>query len=224
MPQHLPVPAPEIPKYLEGLSPREAKWLGEYLVDLHGGDAAQRAGLGKTRKSQIEIGSKLKKKLAANISAALAARHDITSTAVISELGAVAFSRITDYLKIENGRIVLAVKDLNELPDEAKAAISKLRERVWEDGTLSIEIELHDKIAAMAQLGRAMGIKDRTEVDHSHKVIVEEEDPRASIMKHLAQLERNLRVEGEARATVEPPVQRAGLAPPTKALVIIEHE
>jgi hypothetical protein len=60
-------------------------------------------------------------------------------------------------LNLQNKRLVLAVDDLDELPDEAKAAIAKLKERVNGDGSISIEVELHDKLVALDRLGKSIG-------------------------------------------------------------------
>jgi hypothetical protein len=66
------------------------------------------------------------------------------------------------------------VSDPSDLPDEAAAAISKLRERVWDDGTITIEVEPHDKVAALTMLGKATALfKERAEVDHNHTLTLE---------------------------------------------------
>jgi phage terminase small subunit len=159
------------------------------------------------------MASRIRKKaaVAAAISALMAERSGVTSTAVVNELGAIAFSNITDYLKLENGRLVLAVADLNDLSDEAKAAIAKLRERVNHDGSISIEVELHDKISALDRLGKSIGLfKERSEVAHRHEV--ELVDPLDRINARLEQL-RKARA-AEPFVEIEPPLQRH-IAPPT---------
>jgi Terminase small subunit len=69
-----------------------------FIIDLNGAAAAQRANVsGKNPKSAGQIASKMRKRphVAAAISAALAEKHGIAATAILSELGAVAHARMT---------------------------------------------------------------------------------------------------------------------------------
>jgi phage terminase small subunit len=117
-----PIPTEAAPPWAADLSLRERRFVEEYIVDLNGRQAAIRAGLGKSIKSATEMASRMRKNptVAAAISALMAERSGVTGAAVVGELGAIAFSRITDYLKLENKRLVLAVDDLNELTDERR--------------------------------------------------------------------------------------------------------
>jgi phage terminase small subunit len=219
----LPTKTEDAPTWAAELTPRERRFVEEYIVDLNGKAAAIRAGLGKSAKSATEMASRMRKKphVAAAISALMAERNGVTGAAVVGELGAIAFSKITDYLKLENGRLVLTVSDLNELPDEAKAAIAKLRERANDDGTVTIEVELHDKIAALDKLGKALGIfKERSEVDHHHEV--EFVDPLERIRQRLNTLKRAR--EAEPEMEIQPPLR---ITPPQSerpAPIIIDAE
>jgi hypothetical protein len=109
---------------------------------------------------------------------------------VVGELGAIAFSRISNYLKIQGGRLVMAVASLDELPEEAVAAIAKLKERVNDDGSISIEIELHDKLGALDRLGKSIGLFKETDVNHRHKHEHEFVDPMARIKDRLNALRK----------------------------------
>lgn len=227
MSRNVPVPTEKAPAWASGLSDKEWRWVLEYLVDLNARQATLRCGFAKGNvKSATEIGSRFKRRLAANISAALAERSGITATAVVSELGAVAFSRITDFLKLENGRLVLTVSDLSELSEEAKAAIAKLRERVNDDGSVSIEVELHDKLGALDKLGKSIGLfKERAEVTHIRDYEAEAEaaeDVRRRIDERLKQLRRALNA--ETVAEIEPPVARVALPIQPVAQPIIDAE
>jgi phage terminase small subunit len=206
------------------LTLRERRFVEEYVVDLNGRNAAVRAGLGKTVKSATELASRMRKKatVAAAINALMGERGGTTSTAIVNELGAIAFSKITDYLKIEKGRLVLAVASLDQLPDEAKAAISRLKERVNDDGSISIEVELHDKIAALTQLGKSLGMfKERAEVDHNHTHMLDV-DPLIAINERLDRLAAAQRL--NTLPEIDAPVQRA-LPRADKPLgPIIEHD
>jgi terminase small subunit-like protein len=143
----------------------------------------------------------------------------VTGAAVVNELGAIAFSKITDYLKIENGRLVLAVSNLNDLPDEAKAAIARLRERVNDDGSISIEVELHDKLVALDKLGKSIGLfKERHEVSGPNGGPVQLEDTVADIRQRIKDRLAKLAAAREAEVVAEfqPPPRR--LAPPLQPM------
>jgi phage terminase small subunit len=189
----LPVATESPPAWAAGLSLRERRFVEEFIVDLNGRAAGTRARLGNNPKSAGEIASKMRKKphVAAAISALMAERNGVTGAAVVGELGAIAFSRITDYLKLQNKRLVLAVDDLDELPDEAKAAIAKLKERVNDDGSISIEVELHDKLGALTRLGQSISLFKEADVNHRHKHEHEIVDPLQRIRERLNALRRS---------------------------------
>jgi hypothetical protein len=115
-----------------------------------------------------------------------------------------------------------AVSDLKELPDEAAAAISRIRERVWDDGTITIEVELHDKFAALTLLGKSVSMfKERAEVDHNHTLILEA-DPLDSINARLKALAR---AQGQLpEPEIQPPLTRAVLAPVKDEPLVIDAE
>jgi phage terminase small subunit len=216
-----PVPVPTEPSaahWRDGLSDKEQRFVEEYLIDLRAGEAALRCGYGRgNKKSAIEVGSRLKRKLAASISAALAESSGVTATAVVGELGAIAFSRIDRYLKIQDGRLVLAVASLSDLSEEALAAIAKLKERIDPNtGTVTIEVELHDKIPALNQLGRAVGLKNQIEVDHHHEVEVI--DPLDRIKERLNALHRARA--GAPVVEIEPPLRISAPRPEPAAPTI----
>jgi phage terminase small subunit len=220
----LPIPSDDTPPWAAELSLRERRFVSEFIVDLNGRQAAIRAGLGKTPKSAGEIASQMRRKptVAAAISALLNERNGVTGAAVVGELGAIAFSRITDFLKLENGRLVLTVSDLNLLPEEAIAAIARLKERIDPDtGAVTIDVELHDKLGALDRLGKSIGLfKERAEVNHHHEVEVL--DPLARIRERLNAL-RKAREAGPM-VEIEPPVERIAPPPPRPEPPVIDGE
>jgi phage terminase small subunit len=225
----LPAAAPKAPPaWARDLSPVEMRFVQEYVIDLNGMQAALRAGLGgknKNKKSAGSVAARIKKRahVASAITALLAEQSGVTASAIVGELGAIGFSRITDYLKLENGRLALAVDDLKDLPDEAAAAISKLRERVWDDGTITIEVELHDKVAALNMLAKATPFfKERGEIKHS--VEIEEDDPLDRIRARIDQLIKNNQAFDASRGEIDAPVQRPALPPAAKVGPIIDAE
>jgi phage terminase small subunit len=208
----LPPATESTPTWAADLSLRERRFVQEYVVDLNGRAAGVRAGLGGNPKSAGEMAAKLRAKphVAAAISSLMNEQHGVAGARIISELGAIAYSRMSDIVQLdEKGRLVLKVKNLDELPDEAKAAIVKLKERHNEDGTITIEVELADKLVALTRLGQAVTLFKEADVNHRHKHEVEIVDPKARIMERLAALKKAL--DAEAPIEVEPPVRRPQL-------------
>jgi phage terminase small subunit len=221
--RHHPTKTVNTPTWAAELTLRERRFVEEYIIDLNGRQAAIRAQLGKTIKSATEIASRMRKKatVAAAIGALMAERSGATATAVLSELGAVAFSRISNYLKIDKGRLVLAVSNLNDLSDEAGAAIAKLKERVNDDGTVSIEVELHSKIDALDKLAKVLSLyRERAEVAHTHEHTFDV-DPLDAINERLNALARAQRA--PLVPEIDSPVRRS-LPPVKDAPLIIDHE
>lgn len=146
---------------LQHLPPLQAEFCNEYLVDLHGTNAAIRAGY--SRKTAAAQASRLLKNV--KIREALIARrtelataHDITPERVLKEYAAVAFTRITDYMDIGPGGITL--KSLEGIDTRAIAEASETK---TEQGG-AIKIKLHNKIAALHDLAEHLGLFKRPEV------------------------------------------------------------
>jgi Terminase small subunit len=94
-----------------GLSDREKRFVLEYLVDLSGRAAGVPAALGKNPKSAGEMAAKLRAKphVAEVISKLLQERHGIVGSRVVGELGCLAYSKISDYTTIVDGRAVASL-------------------------------------------------------------------------------------------------------------------
>jgi hypothetical protein len=124
----------------------------------------------------------------------------------------------TPFVKLDsNGRLAIKVKNLDDLPDEIKSAIVKLKERHNEDGTVTIEVEMADKIAALDRLGKSIGLfKEKSESTVHHHIEVV--DPMSRILDRLNALKNAL--DADAPADIEPPVRRPQLpGPPQTATV-----
>jgi phage terminase small subunit len=205
----------------DGLTAKERRFIEEYLVDLNARQAALRCGMGRGNvKSATEVGSRLKRKLAANISAALAEKSGITATALINELGAVAYARVTDFMIVENGRVV--VKDTALWTDEQKAAVSEIWETTDGDGYRVIRIKLHDKLGAIDKLGKSIGLFKEADVNHRHKHEHEFVDPMARIKERLNALRRSLAELPDAE--IDPPPRRIAPPQPERTASIIDGQ
>jgi phage terminase small subunit len=210
MGRHIPVKTAETPSWAAELTIRERAFVDQFIIDLNGAAAAQRANVGgKNPKSAGQIASKMRKRphVAAAISAALAEKHGIAATAIVSELGAVAYARMTDFMTVENGRVV--VKDTALWTDEQKAAVSEIWETTDGDGYRVIRIKLHDKLVALDRLGKSIGLfKEKTESTVTHTV--EFVDPLQRIKERL----NALRKAQQSGATVEIDSPPRRIAPP----------
>lgn len=137
------------------LTPKQKRFVGEYLIDLNATQAAIRAGYSK--KTADRIGPELLGKTCVSSEIvkrqnARARRTEITQDRVLQELAAVGFARGTDYAEIaSNGDVHLIPTD--KLSDQQKAAILGIRET--RDG---VEIKLADKVRALELLGKHLGL------------------------------------------------------------------
>lgn len=156
---------------MKPLSPRRARFVQEYLVDLNAPAAAARAGY------RIEGKNPYCYQLAREPEVALAIRQGmderarglkLTAAMVVAELMAIGFSdmrRIASWRALpprpvrgEPGRTatdyVVELRDSGDIDDASAAAIASLRR----DGSGAPVIRLHDKVTALALLGRHLGL------------------------------------------------------------------
>src|ERR1700691_3367469 len=118
------------PPWATNLTDRERRFVEEYIVDLHAGAAAARAGIGKNQKSSNQLASQLRRKQhgAEAISTLIAERSGATQSRVLEELGKLCFASIGDFLDVTDGK--LAVKDLATLTPDQKACIASIEEHI----------------------------------------------------------------------------------------------
>lgn len=167
------------------LTPKQRAFVREYLIDLNATQAAIRAGYAEV--SASAEGSRLlgNVKVAAAVEAAMksrAERTDITADRVLKELAKIGFADIRKAVKWQSAMIteednpdggdIAVIKTVvtntvqmvasDELDDETAAAIAE----VSQNATGGVKIKLHDKRAALVDIGRHLGMfKDR--VEHS---------------------------------------------------------
>lgn len=148
------------------LSPKQAAFVREYLIDLNATQAAIRAGY--SPKTANEQGSRLLTNV--SVADAIAAaqgkaqeRADVTVDRIVAELAKIAFSDPRDLFDAD-GRL----KPLSELTDNAAASLAGIDvvQAGGEDLPLEIrKIKRWDKTKAIELLGRYLGMfKDKVEV------------------------------------------------------------
>ena len=152
-----------------GITPRQKRFVAEYLVDLNATRAAIRAGY--SARNAGKIGPRLvgESRIAAAIQAGrarLAERTEITAARVLEELGHIAFSDIGDVLDFTGDRPRLrAAKDI---PERARSAVSSVKVKGYAEGVDRaaqevevLEFKFWSKTDALEKLGRHLGLFDR---------------------------------------------------------------
>lgn len=147
------------------LSPKQNRFVAEYLVDLNATSAAIRAGY--SEKTAAQIGYKLFQKpeiqdALQEARAAQEARTQITSDKILRELARIAFSDASDYVKVvqmdqekEGGVPMGAVMftPTENLSADQRAALAYI-----EETQAGIKVRTHDKVKALELLGKHLGI------------------------------------------------------------------
>lgn len=151
------------------LTPRQERFVEEYLVDLNGTQAAIRAGYSARTANEQST------RLLANVHVAEAvarakaersARLGLHADRVLLELAAIGFARMPDYAEWGTGS-QMRLKRSGELTDMQSAAVAQIVETekfiksTGEDEQLMSRersIKLHDKLGALKLLGNHIGM------------------------------------------------------------------
>ena len=154
------------------LTPKQARFVEEYLVDLNAKQAAIRAGY-SAKTAEVQ-GCRLLRnvQVAAAIQRAQAERSKrtaVTADMVVTELAKLGFANMLDYMRLAGGERVV---DLSAATRDQLAAIKEFVVEDFFDGrgedareVRRVRIKLADKIAALDKLGRHLGIyNDKLEV------------------------------------------------------------
>lgn len=142
------------------LTPKQIKFIDEYLIDLNATQAAIRAGYSKKTAQRIGSENLSKPLLQEEIQKRrnkLQAKCEITQERVLRELAAIAFANGADFAKVVTGGTFDTVKMIptDKLPPEKQAAIAGMK--MTANG---VEIKLHDKVRALEMLGKYLGLFD----------------------------------------------------------------
>lgn len=136
------------------MTPKQQRFVDEYLIDLNATQAAIRAGY--SAHTAGKIGPQLLGKT--GIRTALRARQDalqeragVRQEQVIAELAAIAFANIGDY--IESDEAGERLRPLSELTHAQVQAIADARQ--FKTG---FRLRLHPKMQALEMLARHLGI------------------------------------------------------------------
>lgn len=167
------------------LTPKQRAFVREYLIDLNATQAAIRAGYSEKTARQIGDENLSKPDIRAAIDAAMelrAKRTEITADMVLKELAKIGFADIRKAIKWQgtlvteeenpDGGDTLVIKNVvtnnvtlvssDEIDDDTAAAISEISQ----NSTGGIKLKMHDKKAALVDIGRHLGMFT-DKVEHS---------------------------------------------------------
>lgn len=144
------------------MTPKQARFVQEYLVDLNATQAAVRAGYSK--RTAVKIGSEnlLKPDITREIKKAMderAERTGVSAERVLHEIARIAFLDIRKAFNADG-----SMKPLDQLDDDTAAAIAGLEvpEELDEDGEVVRarlkKLKLSDKLGALTLLARHLGM------------------------------------------------------------------
>lgn len=172
------------------LTPKQRRFVEEYLSNGENAAAAYRAAYrGKcTETTARACGYRLLKKAhivhlvdeararAKKRTDRIMERYAITKENVLRELARVGFADVTDVVSITGGRV--QVKDTDDVPEDARRAISEISETVNEKGDRTIKVKSHSKIAALAQIAKHLGLdKPEPDTEDIEREIGDDSDP-----------------------------------------------
>lgn len=182
---------------MSNLTEKQERFVSEFLIDMNGKQAAIRAGC-SPRSAEVTASKWLRLTKVQDALAArrkkIAAKLEITQERVISELAKIGFSDIRNVVSwrtaevpveveeeleaqahggaLKRSRVSIAnvveLRSSDEIDDITAASIAEVSQT--KEGV--IKIKLHDKRAALVDLGKHLGIF-KEQVEHSGSVHVE---------------------------------------------------
>lgn len=158
-----------MPNGKDKLTPKQKKFVEEYLVDLNATQAAIRAGYSK--KTAKEQGYRLLTNIHIESAVQETRNKDsencgITREKWLNELALCGFSDITNYLSVDPDTGTTKAKGFEDMPKETPRAIKKIKEKrvikESNDGQSVIldstfEFELYSKLQALDLIGKHLG-------------------------------------------------------------------
>ena len=143
---------------MKKLTPKQQRFVAEYLIDMNATQAAIRAGY--SEKTAQEIGAQNLSKLMvataiAEAQAARSERTEITQDRVLKEYARIAFSDMRAFAKWGPDGVSLIESD--QLPEDAALCVAEVTETTTQHGG-SIKFKLHDKRAALDSLAKHLGM------------------------------------------------------------------
>ena len=197
------------------LTPKQARVVKEYLIDLNAAQAAIRAGYSAKTARVIGHENLTKPDIAAAIEKARAERAErtrLTGDMVVDELRKIGFANMADYMKsTPQGDPYL---DFSALTRDQTAALSEVTVEDFLDhrgeaarSVRRVKFKLHDKRAALVDLGRHLGLFDAKHKQPDAPVEVTGEELRAVVLRALARLHDARRAAGGRQGNERPTIE-----------------
>ena len=147
------------------MTPKQQRFVEEYLVDLNATQAAIRAGYSEKTAAEQACRLLINVKVADAIAEAQAERSErlkITKDMVLVELAKLAFANAGDYFTWGPDGVTLIAK--TELTPDQWAAVAEVSETKTERGG-TIRLKLYDKRGPLVDIGKDLGMfVDKQEV------------------------------------------------------------
>ncbi len=138
------------------LTPKQKRFVAEYLVDLNATQAAIRAGYSPKSAARIAVELLNKTHVQAEIRKAMADREErtgVTQDWVVQELYKIAHADRGGIAKVVGGGRAVELTDTDELDAEQRAALVGVEETKF-----GIKVTTCDKLKALELLGRHLGM------------------------------------------------------------------
>lgn len=154
----------------EGMSLKDRRFADEYLKDFNATRAAKRAGF-PPASAHTEGCKALKKPYVAEYidkrQAAIAKRYEVTQERIVGELAKLAFASMGDFVRVTpEGDPYL---DFSDMDQSQAASLIEVTVDEYTDGrgddardVKKVKIKLHDKRSALVDLGKHLGLFDKS--------------------------------------------------------------
>ncbi len=155
------------------MTTRQKKFCNEYLIDLNATQAAIRAGYSVDSAKVIGCENLTKPNVKSYLDRRMAKREirtEISQDKVLNELAKIGFANIDDYVVVDSssGYDKVIIKDTKDIPNDKISAISSIKQ-----GANGVEVKLHDKVRALENIGRHLGMfKDKLEISGTNEIQV----------------------------------------------------
>ncbi|NFA43945.1 terminase small subunit [Clostridium botulinum] len=159
------------------LTAKQKRFCNEYLIDLNATQAAIRAGYSVDSAKVIGCENLTKPNVKSYLDRRMAKREirtEISQDKVLNELAKIGFANIDDYVVVDSssGYDKVIIKDTKSIPEDKISAISSIKQ-----GANGIEVRLHDKVRALENIGRHLGMfKDKLEISGTNEIQIKLED------------------------------------------------
>lgn len=150
------------------LTPKQARFVEEYLKDLNATQAAIRAGYSPRRADALGYENLRKPEIKDAIEVAQrerSARTGVTADRVVQEIARVAFSSLSDVMDWTPSGV--QVKPSDKMAPDAAAAIAEIAET-----HAGVKVKLHSKVAALEQLAKHVGLYNERSTSPTSETVV----------------------------------------------------